>query len=100
VNIRGEDWYADELGAVRHEGVTFDDVDLIEATSSGAHFEGCVFRNCRFNASTHTSTAFVGSTFQGCSFFDATSTAASSPGRSSRAARCDRYGSGEASGAG
>ena len=65
VNVRGEDWYAEELGAVRHVGVTFDDVDLTEATSSGAHFEDCVFRGCRFNSSTHTSTAFVGSHLPG-----------------------------------
>jgi uncharacterized protein YjbI with pentapeptide repeats len=72
MNIRGEDWYAEELGAARHAGVTFDDVDLTEATSSGAHLEDCLFRGCRFNSSTHTATAFVGSTFQGGNFFDAT----------------------------
>jgi uncharacterized protein YjbI with pentapeptide repeats len=75
--FRDEDWYGDALGAVRHVGATFLDVDLTEATTSGAHFEECVFRSCRFNASTHTSSAFVACTFETTSFFDATSTAAS-----------------------
>ncbi len=51
--MRGEDWYGEELGAVRHVGVTFTDVDLTESTTAGAHFEECVFSGCRYNASVH-----------------------------------------------
>ena len=70
--IKGEDWYAEELGAVRHVEVTFTDVDLSEATTAGAMFERCVFHNCRFNGSTHTDSAFIGCDFRRGDFFDAT----------------------------
>ena len=51
--IKGEDWCAEELGAARFVGVTFTDVDLTEATTSGAHFEDCTFHQCHFNCSVH-----------------------------------------------
>ena len=51
--FRGEDWYAEDLGAARFVDCTFTDVDLSEVTTAGAHFERCTFHGCRFNASTH-----------------------------------------------
>ena len=70
-SIRDEDWYGEEIGAVRFVDCVFTDVDLTEATTSGTTFEGCTFHTCRFNASTHRATAFVGCDFR--------RTAASSP---------------------
>ena len=71
-HFRGDDWYGDDLGAARFVECTFTDVDLSEATTSGAIFERCTFHGGRFNASTHTATAFVGCDFRRTSFFDAT----------------------------
>src|SRR3546814_3994007 len=53
-HYRGEDWYADDLGATRFVRCTFSDVDFSEVTSSGAIFDQCTFHGSRFNASTHT----------------------------------------------
>ena len=52
-HFRGDDWYGDDLGAARFVECTFTDVDLSEATTSGATFEQCTFHGGRFNASTH-----------------------------------------------
>ena len=71
-DLRGLDWYADDLGARSFVECTFTDVDLSETTSRGAMFDRCVFHNCRFNSSTHTSTAFVACEFRRTNFFDAT----------------------------
>ena len=71
-HVRGEDWYGEELGAPHFVECTFTDVDLSEATTSGATFERCTFHGGRFNASTHTATAFVGCDFRRVSVFDAT----------------------------
>ena len=45
--IRDEDWYGEEIGAVRFVDCVFTDVDLTEATTSGTTFEGCTFHTCR-----------------------------------------------------
>src|SRR3954454_9443275 len=47
---RDEDWYAEEIGAVRFVDCVFTDVDLTEVTTDGTTFEGCTFHTCRFNA--------------------------------------------------
>ncbi len=70
--FRSDDWYAEELGAVRFADCVFTDVDLTEATSQGTTFESCTFHSCRFNASTHHATAFVSCDFRRCNFFTAT----------------------------
>src|SRR6476619_5793188 len=70
--FRGDDWYAEDLGAARFVECTFTDVDLSQATTSGALFDRCTFHSCRFNASTHHSSAFVACDFRRTSFFDAT----------------------------
>ena len=69
---RDEDWYGDDLGAIRFVDCTFTDVDLSEVRTSGALFESCTFHGGRFNASVHRSTAFVACDFRRVSFFDAT----------------------------
>src|SRR5919112_6621193 len=71
-SFRDEDWYAEEIGAVRFVACVFSDVDLTEATTHGTTFEGCTFHTCRFNASNHRATAFVGCDFRWTSFFTAT----------------------------
>ncbi|MEO7844904.1 MAG: pentapeptide repeat-containing protein, partial [Nocardioides sp.] len=71
-DYRDEDWYAEDLGAAVFVGCTFTEVDLTEATTSGARFESCTFHRCRFNSSTHQTSAFVACDFRRCSFFDAT----------------------------
>jgi hypothetical protein len=38
--FRDEDWYAEQIGAVRFVDCVFSDVDLTEATSNGTTFEG------------------------------------------------------------
>ena len=70
--IRGEDWYGEQLGDVRHEKTKFVDVDFSEATTRGATFESCAFHNCRFNASRHENSAFIACDFRRTNFFDAT----------------------------
>ena len=49
--FQAEDWYAEDLADARYVECTFTDVDLSEATTSGALFDRCTFHNCRFNAS-------------------------------------------------
>ena len=71
-SFRDDDWYGEELGAVRFADCVFTDVDLTEVTSRGTTFEGCTFHSCKLNASTHHATAFVGCDFRRCSFFTAT----------------------------
>src|SRR5664279_4692055 len=66
------DFGGDPLGAVHHEDQLFDGADFVEATTEGATFTNCVFRQVRFNASTHTSSTFTNCQFRSCSFFDAT----------------------------
>ena len=70
--FRGEDWYAEDLGAARHVESTFIDVDLSEARSAGAVFERCVFTGVRFNSSVHRASACVTCDFEGSNLFDAT----------------------------
>ena len=69
--VRGADWYGEDLSGQQHAGLTFVGVDLTEATSDGAVFTECTFRDCRFNLSEHTDAAFLNCTFTGCSFFQA-----------------------------
>ena len=59
-SFRDEDWYAEEIGAVRFVDCVFTDVDLTEATTSGTTFEGCTFHTCRLNASAHHATRLRG----------------------------------------
>src|SRR4051795_2746576 len=72
VSFRDEDWYAEQIGAVRFVDCVFTDADLTEATTNGTAFEPCTFHSCRFNASTHRATSFVSCQFRRCSFFTAT----------------------------
>jgi fluoroquinolone resistance protein len=69
--VRGADWYGEDLSGQEHVRVAFVGVDLSEATDEGAVFTECTFRDCRFNLSRHTDAAFLNCTFTGCSFFDA-----------------------------
>jgi fluoroquinolone resistance protein len=71
-DVRGADWYGDDLSGQEHTRVAFSGVDLSEATDVGAVFTECAFRDCRFNLSEHTDAAFLNCTFTGCSFFQAT----------------------------
>ena len=68
---RSEDWYGEEIADRQYVACEFHDVDLTEATSSGAVFTECVFGNVRLNSSTHTDSAFVRCSFSRCSLFDA-----------------------------
>jgi len=69
--IIGEDWYGRDLSGQTFERTLFVDLDLTEATSSGAVFTECTFRGAKFNASRHEETAFLNCTFAACNFFDA-----------------------------
>jgi uncharacterized protein YjbI with pentapeptide repeats len=71
-SFRDQDWYAEQIGAVRFVDCVLTDVDLTEAATSGTTFERCTFHTCRFNASTHRATAFVGCDFRRCNLFTAT----------------------------
>jgi uncharacterized protein YjbI with pentapeptide repeats len=70
-DVRGADWYGDDLSGQEHIRVAFSGVDLSETTDDGAVFTECVFHDCRFNLSRHTEAAFLNCTFTGCSFFQA-----------------------------
>ena len=50
--VRGEDWYGDDISGTEHANVAFIDVDMTELINRGASFTECVFRGVRFNAST------------------------------------------------
>ena len=69
--VRGADWYAQDLSGQEHSRTGFVDVDLTEATGEGAVFTDCVFRDCRFNVARLRDAAFLACTFTGCSFWDA-----------------------------
>jgi uncharacterized protein YjbI with pentapeptide repeats len=69
--VRGADWYGDDLSGQEHTRVAFSGVDLSESTDDGAVFTECTFRDCKFNLSRHTEAAFLNCTFTGCSFFQA-----------------------------
>lgn len=70
--LRAEDWYGEALGATVYVGCTFTEVDLTEATTSGARFDHFTFHRCRFNSSVHRTTAFVACDFRRCNVCDAT----------------------------
>ena len=69
--IRGEDWYGDDVSGHEYANVLFRDVDMTELVNQGAAFTECVFRSVRFNASKHADAAFLNCSFSGCAFFDA-----------------------------
>lgn len=69
--VDGADWEGRDLSGEQHARVAFLDVDLTDATDTGAAFTECTFRGARFNGSTHTDAAFLNCTFVGCSFFGA-----------------------------
>jgi len=72
--ISSANWDSRDLTGENHESVLFVDVDMTEATGTGAVFTDCTFRGARFNASAHTDAAFLNCTFVRCGFFDATFT--------------------------
>jgi fluoroquinolone resistance protein len=72
--VRHQDWEGHDLSEREDTAVAFIDVDLTDASSRGALFSECTFRECRFSSSTHVDSAFVNCTFTGCRFFDATFT--------------------------
>jgi fluoroquinolone resistance protein len=52
--VRGADWYGEDLSGQEHTRVAFSGVDLSESTDDGAVFTECTFRDCKFNLSRHT----------------------------------------------
>src|SRR5262245_19051725 len=70
-SVNDEDWYGEELTDRTYTRCTFANVDLTEASSRGAVFEECVFRNVRLNASRHVGSAFLRCTFNRCTLFEA-----------------------------
>lgn len=72
LTVRGEDWYARDLTGEDHMATLFADVDLTEASGTGATFDSCVFRGVRFNSAHLTELAFTSCVFDSCVFFDAT----------------------------
>ncbi|WP_125774601.1 pentapeptide repeat-containing protein [Antribacter gilvus] len=70
--VSGEDWYGRDLSGEAHEATLFVDVDLMEATGTGATFDGCVFRGVQLNAAVLKECAFTACLFDRCVFFDAT----------------------------
>ena len=73
--VRGADWYGEDLSGQEHTRVAFIGLDLSEATDDSAVFTECTFLDCRFNLSRHTDAAFLNCTFSSCSFFQAEFTA-------------------------
>ncbi|MFD2028034.1 pentapeptide repeat-containing protein [Promicromonospora aerolata] len=71
LTVTGEDWYARDLSGADHLATLFADVDLTEASGTGATFDSCVFRGVRFNSAHLTEFAFTSCVFDGCVFFDA-----------------------------
>src|SRR5690606_11715273 len=72
ITVAAEDWYGRDLSGEDHMATLFRDVDLTEATGTGATFDSCVFRGVRFNSAHLTEVAFTSCAFDGCVFFDAT----------------------------
>ncbi|MFI6427460.1 pentapeptide repeat-containing protein [Promicromonospora sp. NPDC050880] len=72
ITVAHEDWYARDLSGEDHMATLFTDVDLTEASGTGATFDSCVFRGVRFNSAHLTELAFTSCVFDGCVFFDAT----------------------------
>lgn len=46
-DVRGADWYGEDLSGQEHTRVAFSGVDLSETTDDGAVFTECTFRDCR-----------------------------------------------------
>ncbi|MEU4676217.1 pentapeptide repeat-containing protein [Micromonospora sp. NPDC023737] len=85
--FRDEDWYGEELTDRRFVRCSFFEVDLTEAVSRGAVFDGCTFGNVKFNGSRHTDSAFTRCAFQRCNLFEAEFTGCKLVG--STFAQCD-----------
>ncbi|GAB2468008.1 pentapeptide repeat-containing protein [Promicromonospora xylanilytica] len=71
LSVTGEDWYSRDLSGEDHMATLFADVDMTEASGTGATFDSCVFRGVRFNSAHLTEFAFTSCVFDGCVFFDA-----------------------------
>lgn len=71
-DLRGVDWYAEEVAGTRFVRCDFSDADLTEARTTGAVFEECDFGGARFNASEHEQSAFLRCSFARTSWFGAT----------------------------
>lgn len=71
LSVTGEDWYARDLSGEAHTATLFADVDMTEASGTGATFDSCVFRGVRFNSASFTELAFTSCVFDACVFFDA-----------------------------
>jgi uncharacterized protein YjbI with pentapeptide repeats len=69
-DVRGEDWYGEDISGREHARTAFSGIDLTEVTDEGAVFDECTFVDCTFNVSRHTEAAFLNCSFTGCSFFD------------------------------
>jgi fluoroquinolone resistance protein len=69
--IRGADWYGEDISGQEHTRMAFIDADLTEVSDVGAVFTDCTFLGCRFNLSQHSDAAFLNCTFSSCSFFQA-----------------------------
>lgn len=62
-DVRGADWYGEDLSGQEHTRVVFSGVDLSESTDDGAVFTGCSFFQAEFLDCT-----FTGSAFDRCTF--------------------------------
>jgi len=70
-DLRGLDWYGEDLSGREHTGDAFWDGDLSEVTGTASTFTDCTFGGVRFNAARLTGSAFRSCTFTRCSFFAA-----------------------------
>lgn len=71
LSVTNEDWYSRDLSGEDHQATLFADVDMTEASGTGATFDSCVFRGVRFNSAHLTEFAFTSCVFDTCVFFDA-----------------------------
>ncbi|PUB22181.1 uncharacterized protein YjbI with pentapeptide repeats [Promicromonospora sp. AC04] len=71
LTVTREDWYSRDLSGEDHMATLFADVDMTEASGTGATFDSCVFRGVRFNSAHFTEFAFTSCVFDSCVFFDA-----------------------------
>ncbi|MFI2487736.1 pentapeptide repeat-containing protein [Promicromonospora kroppenstedtii] len=72
LTVRAEDWYSRDLTGEDHMATLFADVDMTEATGTGATFDSCVFCGVRLNSAHLTEIAFTSCVFDACVFFDTT----------------------------
>ncbi|MBO9524483.1 MAG: pentapeptide repeat-containing protein [Nocardioidaceae bacterium] len=69
--VVSERWDGEDLSGREFRRVAFLDVDLTDATATGATFEECTFRDTDLNAVAFTDSAFVNCTFVKSSLFGA-----------------------------